>query len=58
MKTLPAMEVRNREESSNQSKKRKLDALSHLKGLGADSPRAESLDAWLVEERSGWSGRL
>jgi len=48
----------NREESANQGKKRKLDALSHLKGLGASSPRAEDLDAWLVEERSGWDGRL
>ncbi len=48
----------NREEGASQSKKRKLDALSHLKGLGADSPRAQDLDAWIEEERSGWDGRL
>lgn len=38
-------------------KQKRLDALKHLSGLGAEAPRAENLDAWLENERRGWEDR-
>ena len=46
-----------RKEDAEFIKRIRLDALEKLRGLGADSPRADDLDAWLADERSGWNHR-
>jgi antitoxin (DNA-binding transcriptional repressor) of toxin-antitoxin stability system len=38
-------------------RQKRLDALTHLCGLGSGLPRSNDLDGWLLNERSGWNDR-
>jgi len=45
------------EKAGSSRKRERLDALDHLKGLGAGAPRSDDLDGWLERERDGWKDR-
>ncbi len=40
-----------------EQRRKRLDALDNLRGLGADHPRSSDLDGWLERERGGWDDR-